>query len=158
MSSLQPKEHLRGFALRVKQLLVNDLTAISAEKRNECLGGCARSALNMVAECAALNGAIAHYLQTGEMKRLPPDEREAFLNSFDTLEKTLAFLDERTDKLLEAYAALDESTLGEMSDQPFGRPMSRFAVAELPAMHMMYHDGQLNYIQTLHGDSEIHWG
>jgi hypothetical protein len=35
--------------------------------------------------------------------------------------------------------------------------MSKFALAHLASIHMMYHDGQLNYIQSLHGDGEIHW-
>ena len=56
-----------------------------------------------------------------------------------------------------AFETLDENTLGETSDIPFGRPMSRMAIAELPAIHMMYHDGQLNYVQTLNGDKDIHW-
>ena len=25
------------------------------------------------------------------------------------------------------------------------------------ASHMSYHDAQLNYLQTLHNDSEVHW-
>ncbi len=34
------------------------------------------------------------------------------------------------------------------------RPAKR--IAELPVSHVMYHDGQLNYIQTLHGDDQMH--
>jgi hypothetical protein len=158
VSALEPKEHLKGFMQRMHHLLVNDLNALPDDKINVCPGGCARSALHIVAECATLNGRIAAYLQTGEIKRLPPEEREAHLNSFDTREKALAYLEQETQKLLDVIETLDVATLGDISNEPLGRPMSRFAVAELPAVHMMYHDGQLNYLQALHGDDQMHWG
>ena len=39
---------------------------------------------------------------------------------------------------------------------PFG-PATRLAAAGIASMHMMYHDGQLNYVHMLHGDMEMHW-
>ncbi|HZO90085.1 MAG TPA: DinB family protein [Chthonomonadaceae bacterium] len=157
MSALQPKQHLREMIQSARHRLVNDLKAIPAEKQNERPGGCARSALHIVAECATLNGTIATFLRTGTMNRLSREEREAHLRSFDTEETALAYLEQETQRLLEAVDTLDENTLGDVSTEPLGRPMSRFALAGLPAGHMMYHDGQLNYIQTLHGDDKIHW-
>jgi len=159
MPAIQPKEHLRSLTERWHRLLVNDLKAIDESKNNVSPGGSARPALHIVAECAAVNGMVAHYLRTGTPAPRPPrEERDAHWKSLDTLEKALAYLDEETNNLLGALDALDEDTLGDVSDQPLGRPMSRFAVAELPAVHMAYHDGQLNYLQTLHGDDQMHWG
>lgn len=158
MAALEPKAHLRGFTERAHRLLTNDLKAIAADKNNVCPGGCARPALHIVAECAALNGFIARILRGETPERPGPEQREAHLRSFDTVEKALAYLEEQTQSLLAAIDTLDETTLGDVSEQPLGRPMSRFALAELPASHMMYHDGQLNYIQTLHGDGQMHWG
>jgi hypothetical protein len=156
---LSLKEHLRNQTERGHRLLVNDLQALAAEKHNVGPGGSARPAIHIVAECAAVNQMIAGYLRTGTRAPRPtPEEREAHLSAFDTTDKALNYLRDATEELLGAIAMLDESTLGEMSDQPLGRPMTRFAVAELPAFHMMYHDGQLNYIHTLHGDTEMHWG
>jgi hypothetical protein len=158
MATLDLKTHLRDTTERVRGLLVNDLKAIPADKQNVSPGGAARTALNIVAECAAVNGMIAGWLSTGQgISRPSPEQREAHLRSFDTQEKALAYLDQETNRLLSAIDALDPDTLGDTSDEPLGRPMSRFAVAELPAMHMMYHDGQLTYLQTLHGDTENHW-
>ncbi len=158
MPALQPKEHLRTFTERAYRLLVNDLNALAQERHHASPGGCARSALNIVAECAMVNQYIAEYLTTGKAERPSPEQRAAHLASFDTSEKALAYLEKATQQLLEAIGALDEAMLGDVSDQPLRRPMSRFAVAELPAVHMSYHDGQLNYIQTLHGDDQMHWG
>jgi hypothetical protein len=44
-----------------------------------------------------------------------------------------------------------------MTDKPFGRPVQKFGPASLPINHMMYHDGQFNFLQTLYGDDKIHW-
>jgi hypothetical protein len=157
MPTLDLKAQLRDATLRAQRLLTNDLKAISADQVNACPGGCARTALNIVAECAAVNGMAATVLSGAEYKRPSPEEREAHLNSFDTVDKVIAYLDQETERLLAAIEATDADTFSdEMS--PFGRPMNRFGVASLPSWHMMYHDGQLNYIQSLHGDGEMHWG
>ena len=36
-------------------------------------------------------------------------------------------------------------------------PKSVFSMAHFCAMHIMYHDAQLNYLQAMNGDSEMHW-
>lgn len=156
MAVLQPKAHLRETTLTIQRRLIQDLEAMAEDKINTCPGGCARPALNLVAECAMINALVAGYLRTGVAERLPPDQRQAHLASFDTREKARAYLEQTTQDLLNALETLDENTLGDVSE-PLGRPMSRFEIAQLPAMHMMYHDGQLNYLQTLHGDDQIHW-
>ena len=38
-----------------------------------------------------------------------------------------------------------------------GDESSAFAVAAYAGTHMMFHLGQINYIQTVNGDAEIHW-
>jgi hypothetical protein len=158
MPVLDPRAHLRSVTERNQRLLVNDLKAIPADKQNASPGGAARPALHIVAECAAVNGMVAGWLSTGQRTpRGTAEENDAHFRSFDTEEKALAYLDQETNRLLAAIDALDPDTLGDTSDEPLGRPMSRFAVAELPAMHMMYHDGQLTYLQTLHGDTQNHW-
>lgn len=157
MSTLQPKVHLRAITERASRLLANDLNALPKEKQNARPDGCARAPLHIVAECAAVNNMIARLLKGEAFQRPSPEEREAFLKSFDTAEKAVSFLEQETQTLLAAFETLDESTLGEETDSPLGRPMTRFAIAELPAVHMMYHDGQLNYIQTLYGDDKMHW-
>jgi len=150
------KVHLREATTRAHRLLTNDLKALDHTTCLQCPSEKARSAVHIVAECASVNGMIATYLETGELNRPSLEEREAHLSSFHTPEKVLDYLDHETHRLLGAFEKLDPATLNE-SCNVIGRPMTRFALAELPASHMMYHDGQLNYIQTLYGDTEIHW-
>jgi hypothetical protein len=158
MPPVDVHQHLRAQTERAHRLLSNDIKAIAEDKNNVCPGGCARPALNIVAECAAINGMVAGFFRTGEFTRLTPEQREKHLSTFDTVEKALSYLDQETARLQEVLASLDVDTLGDTTEKFFGRTMTLFQIAELPSTHMMYHDGQLNYIQTLHGDSEMHWG
>ena len=158
MSELDPKTHLKGMLARIKGLVANDLNAIPVEKRNVSPGGAGRTPLNIVAECAHVNQRCSQYLKTlVPPDRLSPEEREAHLNSFDTAEKALAYLEETAAELAEAIDGFDDAKWGETTEFPFGRPMTLFGIAELPSVHLMYHDGQLNYIQTLYDDTEVHW-
>lgn len=157
MAALDPKQHLIGFTKLTSTRLANDLKALDAEKSVLCPGGSGRTPVHIVAECALVNRFVAGWLKTGETNRGSSEEREKIMTSYDTKEKALALLEEETQNLLAVLESLDPATLGDESEQPLGRPMSRFAVAELPAAHMMYHDGQLNYIHTLHDDTDMHW-
>ena len=151
------KAHLKGFTEQACHFLIRDLAATADDQVNQGPGGDARTAAHIIAECALTNGAIAAYVRGEEIKRLPPDERKAHLASFDTKEKALLYLTEQTDLLLAAIEAADPDWLCEIDEGFFGKPQTRFSIAEFPAIHMMYHDGQLNYIHTLHGDTKIHW-
>ncbi len=158
-SPLSLKEHLKSQTEFAHRLLVRDLQALAADKSQTAPADKARSAVHIVAECALINRVFADFLRNGTMAPRPsPEAREAHLRTFDTADTALDYLRESTEALLNAIATLDESTLGVVSNEPFSRPATRFAVAEFPAVHMMYHDGQLNYIHTLHGDTEMHWG
>lgn len=158
MTLFQPKEHITKLTRQVHIMLVKDLKAMKAEQLAGKPGGVGRSALHIAAECGMVNRYFANFLTEKQPAARPtPEEREAHLSTFDTLEKALAYLDQETQNLVSVIESLDENTLGEVHNQPLGRPMTLFALAEFAALHMMYHDGQLNYIHTLYGDNEIHW-
>lgn len=157
MPALNPIHHLQEFTKQAHHFMTKDLQALPEDKQNACPGGCARTPLNVIAECAMVHRMVGDFLRTGKAERIPAEERDAHLNSFDTMEKALAYLDRETQYLLGVLETLDENTLGDVSEEPLGFPMTRFGLAQLPAMHMMYHDGQLNYIQSLYGDDKVHW-
>lgn len=157
MAALDPIAHLLWATEGQYKRVVSDLKATPAEAKGVCPGGCARSPLNFVAECGLINGFIGGYLRGDEVQRMAGEERDAFLASFDTEEKALNFLEEQTNVLLDALRSLDPSTLGDENPNFFGRVMTRFAIAELPATHMSYHDGQLNQLHMIHGDRSVHW-
>ena len=157
MAELDVKAYLIASLKQQHGRLVKDLQALPPETHLKSFAGCARTPLYMVAECAWVNGWIAELLEGGPAKRMTDEEEEAFYGSVDTAEKALAMLDASVAKLKAAYDSLDAETLGDITDKPFGRPVPLFQPAFLPISHLMYHDGQLNYIQSLYGDDKIHW-
>jgi hypothetical protein len=140
VAEFSPKEHLIGITERTREFLVKDLTALPEDKAATSPGGDGRAPIFLVAECGVLNGFIATFLTTGEA---PPsrteEERKAHLASFDTREKALEYLNTETDRLLAAIRDYDDTRWGEKSDI-FGRPMSLYSLAEMPGVHMMYHE------------------
>ena len=156
MTAFDAKAHLRTSTEWGVKQVTNDINAIAADKRSECPGGSARSPLYIVAECASVNGLIAKMLRGEQVERPSSEQAEAFMKTFDTTDKALAFLHQETESLLSAIDAMDESTLGDTVQTPLGE-RTLFGLASIAGIHMGYHDGQLNYIQTLYGDSEMHW-
>ena len=157
MSNFEATAHLLERTEQMCARLMNNLNAIPDDRENHCPGGCARSGVNIVAECATINTMVAHYLNGEVVERPKPEERAALLAAYDTKAKSRAFLAESGEILLEAIRKFDPERWGETASLFPNRTMTYFAAAELPAFHMSYHDGQLAYIQTLYGDSEVHW-
>ena len=56
-----------------------------------------------------------------------------------------------------AIDTFSEADLGKEVAMPWGAKFPAMVAILLPTSHMTYHDGQINYIQTLFGDAEFHW-
>ena len=110
-----------------------------------------RSALNQVVECGAINLLGAQLL---EKQAVPPFDPAMFERTYaenDTPEKAFALLAQGTDALVKAIEAFPEEKWEEKVTLPFGggMEMSFAEVALLNYWNMTYHEGQVNYIQTL---------
>ena len=156
MTAINPRAALRAAIERTHKNLVNDLNATPDAKLNSGSGGVSRPAIEIVVECGSVNGMVTGALTGVAPAPSDPEQRKAFVASLQTKESVLTYLEQQTQQLLAAVDGVDENKLGDMVETPLG-PMTLFGLVELSAMHMMYHDGQLNYIQAMHGDSEMHW-
>ena len=65
-------------------------------------------------------------------------------------------LSDSVDELLAAFGNVSEGALSKEIETPLGKMASGQLMAIMGG-HLMYHSGQLNYIQTLHGDDVFHW-
>ena len=137
---------------------VADLKHIPAHKLTVSPGGVARSPLNFTAECIGFNNMIADLLTGGSPTMPSPDAMERFYASIDTFEKGRDGMEASAAKIKAALEAIDSAKLDEVITAPWGAPMPLGVLTRIAASHMTYHDGQLNYIQALYGDGEMHWG
>jgi len=156
MAELNLAAHLRATTERAYNNLVNDLNALDEEKASGSPNVALRPAIKVVAECGAVNGTLAELLTAGTATMPSPDERAAYFATITTRAAALAELEKGTQKL---YAAIDGVTAdrwGEVVPTMLG-PMTLASAAGMAGLHMMYHDGQINSLHLLHGDTEMHW-
>ncbi|MBC7806569.1 MAG: hypothetical protein H7145_10500 [Akkermansiaceae bacterium] len=110
-----------------------------------------RSAHDQVLEVAGLYLVTKQLIETGE---LPPLDRSAHLTAmaeFDTPEKALKQLTDAADLLGIAVEVAPTERLQKVVALPFGPGMEK-TIAEVVLMaywNTVYHEGQVNYIQTL---------
>lgn len=136
--------------------LSSDLRAIPTTVATTSSAAGVRTAVNIVAECGVLSGYLADKI-IDHGYSADHDELVSTTGKYDTVESALQCLTDNTNKLVTAIKALDEHSL-QTDVELFGRQWSLFELCALNISHLSYHDGQLNYIQTLHGDGENHWG
>ena len=156
MAELTLAAYLRTATEVAYSNLVNDLKALDEDKAAGSPHEALRPAITLVAECGSVNGLLATLISTGQASMPTPEQSAAFYGAITTQEAALAALQEGTQRL---YAAIDGTAPDTWNDTvptPFG-PWTRAAAAGFAALHMMYHDGQLNSVHLLHGDTEMHW-
>lgn len=79
------------------------------------------------------------------------DERKAWA----TLDACETELNNRTPALFEAIQNFPVDQLKETVDLPWGT-MSWLQVIDYAYWNIRYHDGQIQYVQTMYGDTEMH--
>lgn len=148
--------HLQNFFADTAEKAATDLATalmrLPEEKRNWSPMGEARTAIDLVAECALLNGSTAGLI----IKR-------SFEESFDTAnymrlkeelaqdwEALHALLDENTKLVAATIRAVPDEELGAEVMMPWG-PMTIEQVCSYPYWNMSYHEGQINYIASMLG-------
>jgi hypothetical protein len=104
-----------------------------------------RSALQQADECVRVNNSMAALLRGEE----PGEHTEVA-----SVEQAKAELTASGENLANAVRGMAPADLGKMYPTRMGEwPGSM--IMSVPAFNMMYHVGQINYIQTLYGDTEF---
>lgn len=154
--AIDAAQELANWCRRVAGMYVKDLRALSDEGFAKPFGSKTRSAQDFSAEVAGFNGMVASIIG-GEKFEMPSDERRAaYTASLDTRDKAIAAVQASAEALAKAIETGGDN-LTVMTQAPWGEPLSVFQLATIAVNHMMYHDGQLNFLQSLHGDDQIHW-
>ena len=110
-----------------------------------------RSALDQVMECAGFAHIGTHIFTHGVVPPMDQSVFEQFQAEYGTPEKALALLQSATNEFARAIEALPADKHQEKVTLPFGGGMEK-TLAEFALMaywNTVYHEGQVNYIQTL---------
>jgi hypothetical protein len=137
-------------------LFNTDVTHMTDEMLASSPGGKARCGFDLIYEVALINRLVAGYAAQDGTVFSPPEGWVVAPDAFRQKTVALDNFNESVSAACSAIRALPAERLDEIVDSPLGKvPLSRLA-GILP-MHIMYHSGQLNYIQTMHGDDNFHW-
>jgi len=133
---------------------LDDLAALT-EEQLAFRQGKSRSAYDFTYEVALVNRAMARRI-AGEEAALEFDGWVVAPPEMCAKEPCARELRESCEAVIAAVEARGrDGALAELTT-PRG-PSSPYEVASFLALHTMYHDAQLNYIQSLQGDDEMHW-
>ena len=106
-----------------------------------------RSVMDVVSECIRVNCRFTALL-----------EGQAFAED-DTIwtdpDEACSLLIDSASQVGSAIAKQDDSVLGKTFELPFGT-FPGAVIISIPAWNMIYHAGQINYVQRLYGDIEFH--
>jgi uncharacterized damage-inducible protein DinB len=143
---------------RAERFLLADVAAMSDGQLNASRGGAARKAYDLLYEIAGVNRWMAARLR-GEDPGPRPFAEGAFPTAPPELchkNRILSLLKESFKDLRVAFENLPPDSLLEPMPNS-ERPVTPLETIIVAASHTFYHDGQLNYMQALDGDSAIHW-
>ena len=146
---------LQEFLISATRKAADDLVAalmrLPQEKWNESPMGEARSPLDVIAECAILNGSTAELIQTRHFPPFDPEEygraRAALIQDWDAMQ---ALLKENTEKVIAVIRTVPNEDLDIEVAMPWG-PMTLAQIVAYPYWNMSYHEGQINYVASMLG-------
>lgn len=152
---MDTKEKTLNSLKRVYRFFLQDMENLPPEVFEKSLGGKARTVADIACEVRLSNDRLYRDLlgqpsneQPNGWAIAPEDARtkEAAIRLFQaSSEQVLGVIEGMS---LEEVETVVPGVLGDASRADHCRAMT---------VHLFYHSGQLNFIQTLLGDSDIHW-
>lgn len=147
---------IQDFLADAAQKASVDLTTaflrIPQDKRNWSPDSKARTASDLVAECALLNGYTAvmiatHQLADGAMENYPREKTDLIAQGWEQIQ---AQLQANTAKIAAAIRAVSDDDIDVVTAMPWGS-MTVAQMMSFPHWNMTYHEGQINYIASILG-------
>ncbi len=140
--------------------VVSDMTAAALSTQPDRLTwvpmGEARTVLDQLTECVVANLKWRDILRTRRYSDVSREVWESVVATCDTLEHILAKLEEAGNELIVAILAVPDEQTGDEIPTPWGQ----YSLGDC-CLHaywnMAYHEGQINYLQTLYGDTDEHY-
>jgi hypothetical protein len=138
------------------------VAATAPDKRTWSPGGGARSALAQMRECAQACDIFAGVLETqaagyafDPVARQGRMDAQRAATDFDAVSQEL---DSAVARFVAAVRGLPADAEGIEYEHAPGFRVSLRRAMMFPLRNLIYHEGQVNYIQTLYGDREMHGG
>lgn len=156
MDAAAIKSHIAERITSARDTYINDLTALDHAALVQSPGGAARTPYDFTYEVVFVNRRITTRLKGGVPEAFDFAGWIVAPEEFCDKDVAIRELKASATEVLDAWNACADAELDTPIETPSGAT-SAIKVASLCATHMTYHDAQLNYLQALLGDDEMHW-
>lgn len=148
---------LAGLVNETAYLFGRDLDATPDDLCSCNHDGKARSVLNIAAELIGFNHMVAAILR-GETVAFPSQEdRETFAATISSKDLAKAGIEESVGAVNAAIQGIAPDDWMTKITAPWGMEVTKAHLCSWVALHTMYHDGQVNFLQVLNDDTAVHW-
>jgi len=137
-------------------IFLKDLRALPEDIFTKNFGGTSRTVADIVYEVNLVNDHIGLTIREEELFDWPEGGWITAPAGFDSKATVVSAFEASSKRILETVEGFsEEEILGTVVSD--GNETTRFERCRFMALHLWYHSGQLNFMQTLLGDSEWHW-
>lgn len=136
---------------------MKDLEALPEEAMHQKFGPKARTVADIVHELNLVNDHVCGALRGEDQADFPDEGWITAPAEMDSKAKVIEAFRTSSEKAVTTAESFSEEALAEPIETERG-PSTRFQRIQFMALHNWYHSGQLNFIQTLLGDDDWHWG
>jgi len=145
---------------RAVETLFKNARAVPADKLEWQPLDQGRTVLDQLQECSSSPRFYAMILEEKKFPEISDEDRasmQAERKSWATIDDCEKACNANTDRFIAAVKNISDNELDTVIDIP-GRDQE-FTISDIVAAHcnhLLYHNGQLNYMQTLYGDFDMH--
>ncbi len=153
------KDHALKSLQQAKDCYAKDLKAMQEGQITESCGGSARSACDFSYEVAVVNHRILARMKGEDPGAWPfADGWAVAPEDYRSVSAIATNVDDSIKSMMSLIESFDEDKITEKFTVPGQTEETSIGeLAVFASMHIMYHAAQLNFIQSLAGDLEVHW-
>lgn len=159
MEGINARGMVIGWLHGVSGMYIADINAIPEDQWTASHGGCTRPANELTADAITLlvwcTAMLTGDSETAENKTY--NVMSDLAAEIATKEAAIAKFTAVTQAFAAAVGSASDEQLNAVITPPWQMPAPLIMICNIAVSHIWYHDGQLNYIQSLLGDGEVHW-
>lgn len=137
-------------------IFLQDLNAIPQEAFTKSFGGTSRTVADIVFEMNMVNDHVGMVIREEKPFDWPEDGWITAPKDFNAKEAIIQSFKSSSDKFVAMIEGFSEEQMDEAITTESGET-NRAERCRFVALHTWYHSGQLNFMQTLLGDTKWHW-
>ena len=153
-------EQAVSYAESAKTRLIHALESVPDDKLTWSPSPTAKTPLAIAAHAGMSNSNFASLLRGDPMPDLPFEKLMAMMaeaeNAIKTREEAVQIIEVKSAEAIAALNGLTQARIGEEVQTPFGSMSVKF-IMTIIGRHMDSHAAQIDYLQTIWGDQQMHF-